>query len=1115
MKTKIDSQDQSTFGEQTNFKRGIRFLHLSDLHVGMTNQGWLWPAFKTAFLDDIRNMCRKFGGWDVVIFSGDLVQKGSQSEYEKLTEILKEIWVVFEELGFTPLLFPVPGNHDLTRPTSLNAAAKVLDQWWSLPEIQKAFWESDGGEYQNLVTSSFSNYSIWISNIKSEGIPLPDFQSGCVAGDISAIVTVRGLRIGLIGLNSAWLQLSDNDYNGKLHVDTRQLLAVTNKEPDIWCEKNNFNLLVTHHPSDWLAVESQKHWKSEIFTHIRFDCHLHGHMHEPSTTTLAEGGFSGRRIKQGASLFGLETTKQNTMQRIHGYSVCQLFEEESVRTMRHWPRKASKVKDGTHKLIPDYDFNICDEGYFEESYNLHTKLLSQPLIRHQEISLNDRIANSIETLSILRFNLPVSQAHVDVRRVEQDISIAALNQDHALWLVADWGLGSEQFIHVIKDRLAIEKGQIYKLDCQHFFSRDEIFAGVQDLLGCSFEKFCGLIASQPPCILLLDDVPIGEGKDRDIKRLQLDIEQISDILLQYCVDMKLIVKSRLAPINCSYQTVELRPFDEADTSIYIVAHDNGGKSTFSSQQIGQLFRHTDGVPARIDSVLRDIQFVGASELHRLNTDIAGKTASAVALAPGLAEAINEMQASNDPAVKQAFELLKVLTIFPRGELLSTIKRFNHTKPFYIQDARSLMELALIDMVEVPNVHPAAISADGARAMLVRRPVREYLYSVLSEQERKRLNNQALSLYFGSTWALNGIKSPRSHRFDDRKCGAWQIGNANMMVLRTAREAVDVGTKTSLKKAVELANAYCAAINKGDHYIGVVALCSDIVPLFESIENSSIDLTLLLSYYGSSLRMTGDHDKARSVLQAINITSASKALRQSILLDIALVCESLEDIDALVDAATELVKINPKSNHALQAQALLAEINDSDLNRNTKLLAIEAKAVKQNAFIVKHNLAIDRAESCTNTSERISILKEVSASAKRRGDHYNGMRATLKLAKLTLDSGEGLDSNQLSGAIESYHYLYNDCVGSLLNGCHDVLWRAFLFSNQIDNLLRLFRHSSLIWRLRGREKTELKYVKLLNDRLNLGATVKSNLPQRELNYFLTRASNMIKTTTIPE
>jgi hypothetical protein len=1115
MQVKVNVLEQNTSGVRTDLDQGIRFLHLSDLHVGMANQGWLWPAFKTAFLNDIRNLFRKVGAWDLVIFSGDLAQKASPAEYQKLTEILKEIWNVFAELGFSPVLFPVPGNHDLVRPPALSAAAKVLGQWWASTEIQNAFWETEGAEYRDLVAHSFDNYVNWRDGVGGHGIPLPDLQSGNVAGDISAVVVVRNIRIGLVGLNSAWLQLSDGDYKGKLHVDTRQLLAVTNNDPDGWCGSNHFNLLITHHPADWLAATSLAHWKSEIFTHIRFDCHLHGHMHEPSATTIDEGGFARRRSKQGASLFGLETIEGSEIQRIHGYSACQILETSGTRRVRHWPRKARKVTDGTYKLVPDYDFNIGDEGYFEESYGLQYQPSPEPVSHHPNISPYERIANSRKILSSLRLTLPTSAAHADVRRVEQNLCLAALNEKRALWLVADWGLGSGHFIGSIKDRLSIANEQIYQLDCQHYFNRSDILAGVKDQVGCSFEELCELIASQPSCILLLDDVPTGEGEDKDVKKLQLDIEQIAGIFLQFCEEARLIVKSRLPPTNCHLPTVELRPLDEADTAIYVFAHEHGGRSTFAPQLISQLFRHTDGVPVRIDSVLRDIQFVGASELHRLNTDVSGRAATTVALAPGLAEAIDEMQTSSDPAVKQAFELLKVLTIFPRGELLSTIKRFNHTKPFYIQDARSLMDLALIDMVEVPIVHPAAISGDGARAMLVRRPVREYLYSVLSESERKRLNNQALNLYFGSGWALNGIKSPRSHRFDDRNCGSWQIGNASMMILRAAREAVDGGTKNGLKKAVELANAYCAAINKGDHYTGVIALCSDIIPLFESIANSTINLTMLQSNFGHALRMTGDFERSRTVLQGVDTKVASKALQQSILLDIALVCRSLKDNDAAVVAATKLVIVNPKTNLALQAQALLSGIDVTDLNRESKLLAIEEKARKQGAFVVKHNLALDRANVCENLSERTSILQSVSVSAKKYGDHYNAMRASLKLGKLMLDSGVNLERAQLYDAIESYHYLYNDNAGGLFTSCHDVLWRAFLLSNETDNLLRLFRHRSLIWRLRGHEKTELKYVKSLNEVINLGTAVRTVQPQRELNYFLARASNVIAATLVQE
>lgn len=1107
---KNEIQTPSNSNGSVHSDQGVRFMHLSDLHVGMTNQGWLWPAFRKAFIEDIKNLHRKFGAWDVVVFSGDLTQKASVPEYQSLTEILKDIWSTFRELGFAPVLFPVPGNHDLTRPSALNAASKVLGQWWTATDIQKAFWESDGTEYRDLVSSTFQNYTDWLATLESHDIPLPELQSGNIAGDNSAIVIVRGHRIGLIGLNSAWLQLSDGDYKGKLHVDTRQLHSVTNDDPDGWCSKNNFNLLITHHPSDWLDLQSQVHWKSEIFTHERFDCHLHGHMHEPNAITIAEGGFASRRSKQCASLFGLEAIERSGIKRIHGYSVFSLLEVNGDRRITHWPRKKHTGTDGTHKLVPDHDFNICDEGYFEEFYSLQSRSQSQP-IASTGISPHERIANSSEVLSSLRLTLPISSAHGGVRRVEQNLSIAALKESRALWLVADWGLGSEQFIRSIKDNLFVANDQIYQLDCQHYFNRNDILVGVHDQVGCSFEHLCGLIASLPRCILLLDDVPIGEGKDRDVKKFQTDVEQVANIFLQYCENALLIVKSRLPPTNCSLQTVALHPLDQADTAIYIAEHEHAGQSKFSPQQIAQLFRHTDGVPARIDSALSDIQIVGSSELHRLNTDIAGRVVATIVLAPGLVQAINELQASPDPTAKQAFELLKTLTIFPHGELLSTIKRFNHSKPFYIQDARLLMELALIDTVEVLSVHPAA-GSDGARAMRVRRPVREYLYSILSESERKRLNIQALHLYFGSGWALNGIKSPKSHRFDDRKCGAWQIGNANMMVLRAAREAVDTGTKGSQKKAAELANAYCAAINKGDHYTGVIALCSDIIPLFESIENSSIDLTLLKSKYGCALRMAGDYDKSRTVLQAIDTALAGKALRQNILLDLALVCKALKDNEAAVVAAEELVQLNPKSNLALQAQALLAGVNADGLDREAKLSAIEAKALKQGAFVVKHNLALDRVKVTTDISECMAILESVSASAKRSGDHYNGMRATLKLAKLVLDSGGKLSREQMNSAIDSYHYLYSDSVGGLFTSCHDVLWRSFLLANETDNLLRLFRHSSLIWRLRTNEKAELKYLKSLNEKINLSATVQAARPHRELTYFLTRAIHVITNTS---
>ncbi|MBI3273154.1 MAG: SUMF1/EgtB/PvdO family nonheme iron enzyme [Planctomycetes bacterium] len=56
------------------------------------------------------------GPWDVVFFTGDLANAGDPAEYDELDRILERTWEHFGSLGSSPLLLPVPGNHDLVRP---------------------------------------------------------------------------------------------------------------------------------------------------------------------------------------------------------------------------------------------------------------------------------------------------------------------------------------------------------------------------------------------------------------------------------------------------------------------------------------------------------------------------------------------------------------------------------------------------------------------------------------------------------------------------------------------------------------------------------------------------------------------------------------------------------------------------------------------------------------------------------------------------------------------------------------------------------------------------------------------------------------------------------------
>ena len=64
---------------------------------------------------------------------------------------------------------------------------------------------------------------------------------------------------------------------------------------------------------------------------------------------------------------------------------------------------------------------------------------------------------------------------------------------------------------------------------------------------------------------------------------------------------------------------------------------------------------------------------------------------------------------------------------------------------------------------------------------------------------------------------------------------------------------------------------------------------------------------------------------------------------------------------------------------------------------------------------------------------------------------------------------------------AYAYLHGQRFSSLLDDCHESLWTILRSQNDTTRMLRLFRHSSFIWRLRGedgKEKASLEQLEAL-------------------------------------
>ena len=73
----------------------FRWLHLTDLHLGMPEQGSLWPNVEEIFQNDLKSLKERVGPWDVVLFTGDITQQGTKSEFDDADKLLRKLWARF------------------------------------------------------------------------------------------------------------------------------------------------------------------------------------------------------------------------------------------------------------------------------------------------------------------------------------------------------------------------------------------------------------------------------------------------------------------------------------------------------------------------------------------------------------------------------------------------------------------------------------------------------------------------------------------------------------------------------------------------------------------------------------------------------------------------------------------------------------------------------------------------------------------------------------------------------------------------------------------------------------------------------------------------------------
>jgi hypothetical protein len=328
--------------------------------VGAGGTEHLWPDVQDAVIGDLEQLTKQLGGIDIVFFTGDLVQRGDPAEFARFEAMRKRILETLTVGDRPPVFLTVPGNHDLARPETagVDGLAKlvVVDS-----QVREEFWADPESILRGAVNKAFAAWSDW-----ADGLPPDDrvewSNDAMLPGDFVATVTLGDRRLGVVGLNTTFLQLAAGDKQRKLSIDVRQVQKCwPGGSGKSWAEQHDATVLLTHHPPEWLDEEGLRSLRSQIAPPGRFTVHLFGHQHEERDLVTMVPGGEPRCELLGRSLFGLETFGDGE-KRLHGFSAAELQLRPTGPQLRLWPRAGTEQEGGGWDVTPHQTLGLEQDG---------------------------------------------------------------------------------------------------------------------------------------------------------------------------------------------------------------------------------------------------------------------------------------------------------------------------------------------------------------------------------------------------------------------------------------------------------------------------------------------------------------------------------------------------------------------------------------------------------------------------------------------------------------------------------------------------------------------------------------------------------------------------------
>jgi predicted phosphodiesterase len=260
--------------------KSIRWLHISDFHVGKDNYGQR-QIFKYV-LDDVESRIASAVGPDFVFITGDIANRGLLTEYEYFIDGF--VYPLMELMGDNAeRIFIIPGNHDVDR-----NQAKAVQAHTVLSKVSGLLDPTpEGSRERKILLPRFKDFVQ--AGLPATGAKWLDSSPGAFV----VVDTINGLQVGIIGLNTAWLSENDDD---KKNLSPGKDILETGLQQIKDCD---LKIVLGHHPIDWF-IENEIKPISSLFgkNHVLY---LHGHLHKNASSPGYGAGHPFLAIQAGAA----------------------------------------------------------------------------------------------------------------------------------------------------------------------------------------------------------------------------------------------------------------------------------------------------------------------------------------------------------------------------------------------------------------------------------------------------------------------------------------------------------------------------------------------------------------------------------------------------------------------------------------------------------------------------------------------------------------------------------------------------------------------------------------------------------------------------------------------